>query len=203
MDIRLFQSMLQAQTTDNLRLPSSSNSSALFNDLLMTQMQPPTLLNPIETGLSIREILEGRPSLLAQTSAVTTPVQANVAQDLDAIIKEAAATYQIDERLIRSVIKTESNFNQHAVSRAGAEGYMQLMPQTAKGLGVTDSFNAKQNIFGGTKYLRQMLNRYNNNTTLALAAYNAGPGNVDKYNGIPPFTETQNYVKKVLTQYQA
>ncbi|MBM7541868.1 lytic transglycosylase domain-containing protein [Amphibacillus cookii] len=201
MDIRLLQSMMQTQAISNFSGTDQNQSSDLFQNMFQYALRDTsnTGLNQSHT-MSIREILDGKPSLLEQTSTVTSPVQANISKDLDAIIKEAASTYQIDESLIRSVIKTESNFNQHAVSHAGAQGYMQLMPQTARGLGVTNSFDAKQNIFGGTKYLRQMLNRYNGNTTLALAAYNAGPGNVDKYNGIPPFTETQNYVKKVLNQ---
>lgn len=122
-------------------------------------------------------------------------------ESIQAIVKEAANTYHIPEKLIHAVIRQESNYQNDVVSHAGASGLMQLMPQTAKGLGVTNIFDPKQNIMAGSKYLRQMLNKYNENIPLALAAYNAGPGNVDKYGGIPPFKETQNYVKKVTNTF--
>lgn len=116
------------------------------------------------------------------------------------VIKQAAQIYKLPENLIKSVIKQESNFTNTVVSKAGAAGLMQLMPGTARLLGVTDSFDPEQNIMGGAKYIRQMLDQFGN-VELALAAYNAGPGNVKKYGGIPPFKETQQYVTKVLSYY--
>ncbi len=119
------------------------------------------------------------------------------------IISQAASTYNLPDKLISAVIKQESNFNKSVVSHAGAQGLMQLMPGTAKFLGVKDSFDPVQNVMGGAKYLRQMLNQFGGNIELALAAYNAGPGNVKKHGGIPPFKETQQYVKKVLGYFNA
>lgn len=122
--------------------------------------------------------------------------------DLYNIFEEAANTYGVSVNLLTSIARAESNFRTDAVSSAGAVGIMQLMPTTAASLGVTNSYDARENIMGGAKYISQLLSKYNGNTALALAAYNAGSGNVEKYGGIPPFTETQNYVQKVLSYYK-
>ena len=114
------------------------------------------------------------------------------------LITDAADTHAVDRNLIAAVIAQESGGNQFAVSRAGAKGLMQLMDTTASTLGVTSSFDPQQNIDGGVRYLRQLLDRHDGNEQLALASYNAGPGAVDKYRGIPPYRETQQYVRSVL-----
>lgn len=118
-------------------------------------------------------------------------------QTLDSIFQKAADTYQVPVNLLKAIGKAESGFDANAVSKCGAQGIMQLMPSTAASLGVTNSFDPEQNIMGGAKYISQLLNQYNGNVSYALAAYNAGSGNVAKYGGIPPFEETQNYVVKV------
>lgn len=122
----------------------------------------------------------------------------NVTQRINAGVDEAAAKYELPPNLIHAVIRAESNYQVRAVSPAGAKGLMQLMPSTAKELGVRNSFNIEQNIDGGAKYLHNMLARYDGDLKLALSAYNAGPGNVDKYNGQVPFAETRTYVERVL-----
>jgi soluble lytic murein transglycosylase-like protein len=115
----------------------------------------------------------------------------------DDIVDEAAAMYKLDPRFIKAVMEAESAFNAMAVSPVGALGLMQLMPEVAKELGVTDPLDPRQNIMAGAKYLKQLLDAQGGNVRLALASYNAGPGNVAKYRAIPPFKETRNYVKKV------
>lgn len=120
-------------------------------------------------------------------------------ESMDAIFEEAADRYNISVDLLKAVAKAESGFNPNAVSKAGAIGVMQLMPATARSLGVTDPYDARQNIMGGAKYLKENLDRFNGNISFALAAYNAGPNSVQKYGGIPPYSETQNYVKTVTS----
>lgn len=121
---------------------------------------------------------------------------------LEAIFEKAAQTYQVDVELLKAMAKAESGFDPNATSKSGAMGIMQLMPSTAKGLGVKDAYDPEQNIMGGAKYIASLLEKYDGNVSYALAAYNAGSGNVDKYDGIPPFEETQNYVTKILGYLQ-
>jgi soluble lytic murein transglycosylase-like protein len=117
-------------------------------------------------------------------------------------IARSAKAFDLDEALIKAVIKVESNYDPKAVSARGAQGMMQLIPATAREMQVNDPFNAADNIRGGSRYLRQMLDQFGGNLELALAAYNAGPGNVRRYGGVPPFAETQNYIQQVKKYLQ-
>lgn len=116
-------------------------------------------------------------------------------------IHKVAKENNVDPKLIEAIIEQESRFNPNAVSPSGALGLMQLMPDTARAMGVKDPLNPEENIRGGTKYLSSLLNRYQGNVVLALSAYNAGPANVDKYNGPPPFGETKHYINDVLKRF--
>ena len=121
--------------------------------------------------------------------------------NIDELIETFSEKYGIDGDFIKAIIKQESGFNPNATSKKGAMGLMQLMPKTAQSLGVIDAYDPSQNIEGGVKYLKGLLDRFDNNQELALAAYNAGPNAVKKYGGIPPYKETQNYVKAIMATY--
>jgi soluble lytic murein transglycosylase-like protein len=158
----------------------------------------------ILSALALGGVLhQGRSSTLdlstASTTADASVPAAPVAPDhvFDDIIAEASAEYGVDPRLVRAVIRAESQFDPTAESGAGAKGLMQLMPILSKELGVQDPFNPRENVFGGVKYLSKLLDRHDGDVTLALASYNAGPRNVARYKGVPPFKETRGYVKKI------
>jgi soluble lytic murein transglycosylase len=120
----------------------------------------------------------------------------------DKLIDKVARTEGLDSDLLRAVVETESNFDPKAVSKKGALGLMQLMPETARGMGVTDPFHPAENLVAGARYLRRLIDKYEGKLTLALSAYNAGEKAVERYRGIPPFPETQDYVRKVLKAYE-
>ncbi len=117
-------------------------------------------------------------------------------------IQKFATEFKVDSKLIKAVVRNESCFDKMAVSSAGAQGLMQLMPPTAKSLGVQDAFDAEQNLRGGVRYLSELITRYDNNLALALAAYNAGPGTVAKFAGVPPYKETKLYIERVMNSYR-
>lgn len=153
-----------------------------------TANQASTIAKEVETrsaGLSFSETLE---SFMKHN---------DLDSEIAIAIASASARYEMDPNLIRAVIRAESSYNPNAVSSAGAMGLMQLMPRTAESLGVTDPFNISQNVHAGTRYLRNLLDRFDGDLELALAGYNAGAGNVMRHGGIPPFRETQNYVPRV------
>jgi len=200
----LMQSLLQAQlNADRMKeLNGSSDKTDLQFDNLLNQV----LLNELDfsnqSSLGIQDmqdLLSKSPGLYNTSippvfQEYSTSLNSSDFQD---IIQEMAVKYGVPVKLIQSVIRAESNFNPNAVSSVGATGLMQLMPKTAQSLGVENPFNPRENIEGGVKYLRQMLDKYQDIPT-AIAAYNAGPGNVDRYGGIPPFKETQSYITKIL-----
>lgn len=144
------------------------------------------------------ESVQGAAVAPASEGAASRGGDGTARPSFDSLIREAASREGIDSGLLRAVAAAESNLNPQAVSPAGAKGIMQLMDGTARSLGVTDPFDPAQNIAGGAKYLKQMLTRYGGDVTRALAAYNAGPGAVDRHDGVPPYNETQVYVQRVL-----
>ncbi len=140
----------------------------------------------------------------AQTTSAHAPVQPSLPAkpaDLNEVVTSASANFHLDPDLVNSVIHSESGFNPHAVSRKGAQGLMQLMPGTAGKLGVNNAFDPKANVNGGSRYLRELLERYNFDLVKALAAYNAGPERVEQYKGVPPYHETQAYVARIVHEY--
>lgn len=205
--VSLLQQLMQLNMFRGFRATDTTTSSP-FEELFQTLLEETLASTQGETQTTTRNMdLFLHPSVQLQYQTYLSNVSSGSisaekkAESFMSYIEAAAQKYNVDAKLIYAVIKNESNFNPNAISPAGAAGLMQLMPATAKSLGVTNIFDPAQNIEAGTKYLRKLLDKYNGNTQLALAAYNAGPGNVDKYGGIPPFKETQSYVPKVMNTY--
>jgi soluble lytic murein transglycosylase-like protein len=121
--------------------------------------------------------------------------------EIESLVSDNAQAQSVDPALVKAIIANESGFNANATSSVGAQGLMQLMPGTAAALGVSDPYDPAQNVAGGTKYIKQLLDHFNGDVPLAVAAYNAGPGAVEKYGGVPPYAETKNYVQNVLSSY--
>jgi soluble lytic murein transglycosylase-like protein len=200
MNIDKLKAMMELKAVQNFSTSNSTASdSSTFQDILneiLTDDEISALSEPI-TSTSTTEV-----NSIPLTSMPPLSLL-KASNNIDQIINQAAQQYSVPAKLIKAVIQQESSFNSNAVSKTGASGLMQLMPGTATSLGVTDVFDPKQNILAGSKYLKQLLDKYDGKIDLALAAYNAGPGNVDKYGGIPPFDETANYVRKVSNLYYA
>ncbi len=186
-----------AQTNNHVRLYTGRTDENYIEvapgDIALVENVPdPPLPDPPE--------VDTPSAVLARATA--PPADASLTPaDLNQMLAKAGHEHNLDMDLLASVVKAESNGNVRAVSRTGARGLMQLMPGTAAGLGVSDTFKPEQNVRGGSVYLDQLLTRYHENVAMALAAYNAGPGAVEKYHGIPPYRETKLYVARVIHEF--
>lgn len=180
---------------DDSKLGSDSNLSG--NPVMNNYLE--NLLDE-SGGTQNTNVLKARKALANSTAYIPTD-KTELMGFINTAINNASAKYGVDKNLIRAVIKQESSFNPTSISSSGAQGLMQLMPGTADSLNVNNPFDIVQNINGGVLYLRDQLSNFKGDVSLALAAYNAGPNSVKKYGGIPPYSETQNYVKKVTEYY--
>lgn len=188
-----FSQVLQESIGDDYRFRDTGATKAVFGTLVRPKNKVSALTDAISNATGV--------SASSATSAATGVNKTYSKQEISDIISKISAKHGVNEKLVRALIRQESGFNPNAVSKVGAAGLMQLMPKTAAGLGVKDVKDPVQNVDGGVRYLKSMMKKYNGNIILALAAYNAGPGAVDKYGGVPPYKETQNYVKNILANY--
>jgi len=162
------------------------------------ELSPPSAPSTPPAATSFASVL-GQATAAAAPATAPTPAPSS----LDGAINDAGARYNVDPDLLRSLIAQESGFDPNATSAAGAQGLTQLMPSTAASLGVTNPYDPVQSIDGGAQYLRAQLDRFGGDVSKALAAYNAGPGAVERFGGVPPYAETQRYVQQVLSRYEA
>ena len=216
----MFSSMIQNLLATGGQQASQQRALQLqgYTNNVNNKIMPAPLPNQISTTMvqPFQEVLQSSAqsqfgTLLANP---TTSVQAQISEQpelrgyaqsskpqLLSMISQISKKHGVDEKLVKALVQQESGFNPNAKSHCGAMGLMQLMPSTAKTLGVRDAYNPVQNVDGGVRHLKWLLSKYNGNVILALAAYNAGSGAVDKYKDVPPYAETQNYVKKILANY--
>lgn len=186
MDILAEISAVQSRIAEITGAPAAGNEAAGFGRALALALNTGTTAAPAAAP-------DGS---AAPTTAPVPPEQ------IDALVSQNASTWQVDPSLVKAIIANESGFNANATSKVGAQGLMQLMPATAQSVGVRDSYDPAQNVAGGTRYLKGLLDRFNGDVRLAVAAYNAGPGAVEKYGDVPPYPETQNYVQRVLQSHE-
>ncbi len=202
------------QLPANAKTPDSDTStSKKASEYLLSSETPNTQIpiSPDAAGAddrtqdtSLSSFSNSQKTIIPPSGTGASQIRSSViSPKIEKAIQDAAAQYQLSPKLIKGVIKAESNYDANAVSPAGAQGLMQLMPGTAKDLGVTNPFDIKQNIDGGVRYLKKMMEMFGGNVKQALSAYNAGPGTVKRYNGDVPYSETRKYVDKVIDNTKA
>jgi transglycosylase-like protein with SLT domain len=185
------------------RLYTSADGSS-FVDVPTAQLDHFETAPALPSSASVSRVPTPTPSSVTTTknsAAAAIPFPSASKPEITAVVQDASGRYQLDPDLVNSVIKAESGFNVRAVSPKGARGLMQLMPGTASQLGVPNAFDARANVDGGTKYLRELLERYNFDLVKALAAYNAGPQRVERFGGVPPYYETRAYVARIVRDF--